>query len=481
MKIIFNGFHHPVYFPIISGVIDEFKVDKCHVIYNEVQVALPPSVAATFHKAADITWGDYHVSWEKILPLEEDLIKSMQGCEAMVLKMMDRLEVAPLTYGERKRLYLKHLRYWNHILEKGHFDLFLSSSPPHEVYDFIIYELCKLKKIPTLFLFQVRVSDTITMMEDWENNMVEIKTKFDELLKKYETVDEKDIELVGRCKRDFELNTSSKDHVHFDVVKNIPIHTILASTVAKLKKIPFNRFMMFVGKPVAMIKKIATSFRRIYSENKLFKFYKKNSTVPDLKARYIYFPLHLQPEVTTSPLAGVFAEQLLIAQMIAYTLPKDVLIYVKEHLFQTIIGRDIDFYKEFLKIPQVRLVPSSFSTFELLKNSLAVATATGTAGWEALYRGKPVLMFGHNFYQFARGVFSIMTIQDCEEALDKIITQKYAPTLKDLKIFLKALEDTTIEGCVDLGYKVISSVTDEISIRNISQALTIKIKSICSI
>ncbi len=175
----------------------------------------------------------------------------------------------------------------------------------------------------------------------------------------------------------------------------------------------------------------------------LFGFYENHAIEPDLSQKYIYVALHYQPEATTMPVAGIFANQLLIVQMLAYCVPDDVLIYVKEHPNQDAFYRSIKFYQEMLAIPNVRLITRKYNTFELTKNALAVATATGTVGWEALFKGKPVLMFGHYVYQYAPGVLQISTIEDCQSAIRKIIDENFKPDPDKLKLFLQALEETS--------------------------------------
>ncbi|APB34218.1 hypothetical protein GlitD10_1892 [Gloeomargarita lithophora Alchichica-D10] len=174
----------------------------------------------------------------------------------------------------------------------------------------------------------------------------------------------------------------------------------------------------------------------------LFGFYNKKAVEPDLSSKYIYVALHFQPEATTMPLAGAFANQLLIVQLLAYCVPNDVLIYVKDHPSQDIRCRSIKFYQEIINIPNVRLIPRNYDTFTLTDHALAVATATGTVGWEALFKGKPVLMFGHYVYQYAPGVLQISTLEDCQKAIHKIIYENFKPDPHQLKLFLKALDET---------------------------------------
>lgn len=121
---------------------------------------------------------------------------------------------------------------------------------------------------------------------------------------------------------------------------------------------------------------------------------------------YIYFPLHLQPELTTAAQGGVFADQLLALEALSAWVPKGCAIYLKENPKQTEKQRGPHFYQRLRALPNVRLLGRQESSSDLIRNSLGVATITGTAGWEALFHGKPVLVFGAAWYREFPGVWS---------------------------------------------------------------------------
>jgi hypothetical protein len=215
--------------------------------------------------------------------------------------------------------------------------------------------------------------------------------------------------------------------------------------------------------------------QKIQEVKDLFKLYDINAIEPDLDQKYIYIALHYQPESTTSPMAGVFVDQLLIVQMIASLLPQNIYLYVKEHPMQTWYCRDINFYKDLLDIPKVRFIPRNYNSFRLLENCLAVATATGTAGWEGLFRQKPVLMFGHYFYQYAPKVFSIRNREDCKNALHQIINCNVSPSLYEMEVFLKSMEIAATIAYADIDFSKAASITDEQNTNNLFHALRNKI------
>ena len=125
---------------------------------------------------------------------------------------------------------------------------------------------------------------------------------------------------------------------------------------------------------------------------------------PDLGQPFVYFPLHLQPEMTTSILGGVYRDQLMAIEAIAAMLPEGCLIYVKENPKQDGRYRRPLFYHRLRRISQVRMMPSHANTHDLTSASAYVATISGTVAWEALLMGKPALVFGDTWMQSLPGV-----------------------------------------------------------------------------
>lgn len=128
------------------------------------------------------------------------------------------------------------------------------------------------------------------------------------------------------------------------------------------------------------------------------------NTNPDLSKKFVYFALHLDPEIPTTPgLAGIYSDQALAIENLRKILPKDVLIYVKENPKQTDIVRPSSFFDRLKKLKNVQLV--NCNTYDLINSSIFVATIAGTAGWEAITAGKGVIVFGRTWYQTCPGVF----------------------------------------------------------------------------
>jgi hypothetical protein len=119
----------------------------------------------------------------------------------------------------------------------------------------------------------------------------------------------------------------------------------------------------------------------------------------------VFFPLHYQPELTTMPLGGRYVNQIHAVKALSDTLPEGSAIYVKEHTSMFSAGtrantnfRPKDYYKWLASIPKVQLVGLDVPSRELQEMTDCTACITGTAGFEALLRGRKAIHFGTAAY-----------------------------------------------------------------------------------
>ncbi len=133
---------------------------------------------------------------------------------------------------------------------------------------------------------------------------------------------------------------------------------------------------------------------------------KKYYNQANYKEKYVYYPLHYQPEASTIVCAQKYEKQLFFIDSWAKSLPADTVLYVKEH-YAVLGHRELSFYKELKKFPNVVLIDPWESSRKLIENSVAVTTLTGTVGWEAMLLRKPVFLGGKIFFDNAPGIIKI--------------------------------------------------------------------------
>lgn len=161
---------------------------------------------------------------------------------------------------------------------------------------------------------------------------------------------------------------------------------------------------------------------------------------------YVYFVMGLQPELTSNPLAGVFCNFQLLANVLRAALPRGWKLIIKEHPYQfnySYAGqgyRNPKFYRLLASMPDTLLAPIDADQFELIDRAKAVAVTVGTAGWQAIARGRPVLTFGRIWYDQVPWAFPVRCFEDCRRAIATIhaglnIDQEMLwPFLKELEI-----------------------------------------------
>jgi hypothetical protein len=198
-----------------------------------------------------------------------------------------------------------------------------------------------------------------------------------------------------------------------------------------------------------------------------------------LDTPYIYVPLHYQPEKTTSPEGGVFVSQRMMVDLLSKCIPPNWLVYVKEHPVQLSIGnrkakghqgRIPAFYDDIAALPNVKLISLAHDSFVLIDHAQAVATVTGTTGWEAVIRGKPALIFGHAWYKGCEGVFEASTETSCRQALARI-QGDYAIDRRKVFLFLQALEQVGIVGYTKRFFDYDWEITDDDNVNTLTQAI----------
>lgn len=119
--------------------------------------------------------------------------------------------------------------------------------------------------------------------------------------------------------------------------------------------------------------------------------------------KFVFFPLHFQPEMTTLVLGPYAVNQVAVVENLAKTLPIDHRLYVKEH--KASLGRrEMGYYRRLRRIPNVRLISPYAHSHDLIKQSSAVCVISSTVGWEALLYEKPVVSIGDVFYNAYDGV-----------------------------------------------------------------------------
>ncbi|OGJ60118.1 hypothetical protein A2881_00990 [Candidatus Peribacteria bacterium RIFCSPHIGHO2_01_FULL_55_13] len=460
----------------IREVLLKRPFDFCAVLSSDTVERLEnvPEERQEWFSSSQVRGCDYAgVDWSRVTPLDEELIERMRGCETVFMDMVMRLEwKRSIPYAVRKQWYLRHLQFWNDYLIRQRINLYISAWIPHEIPDIVIYHLCKLRRIPVVYFHTTTMRDVSFAEYAIEDPAPKIPQRYEALLREYAGVkDWKEIPLSASFNKRFaSLTTPAVQKPPIESYKRLTYWGRIRRMLTA-QPLLFLQFLVAYCTPTGLRRALKTC-ERWMAVRRTNAYYDAHAINPDFTRPFVYLPLHYQPEASTVPMGGTYANQLLVADLLNAHLPEDVLIYVKEHpRAGGWLTRSPGYYAQLLAMKKVRLIARHVDTFLLREHCKAVATVTGSAGFEAIFRGKPVLLFGYRFYQYARGVFRVRTAEDCAKAAREIFMHHATPSLVESRLFLRAIEETCIHAVLDPWKLKVTHLSEEEHVRKCTDAI----------
>ncbi|MAB80219.1 MAG: hypothetical protein CMJ89_12775 [Planctomycetes bacterium] len=445
-RVFFNGFWQPHHEEAVKRYLSSHDFDAVGLLSHRNFLADKVDVFVRQHDAYRIY--DFRTNPYPHIP-PRDLVERLAPVEVTCLKMMDRHSKNPFKprqYEFRKRAYLAQLSYAYGLLIEHRFDRVVFSNLPHNVFDYALHALCLELGIETSFFYQIQVKDCYL-------HAIEIDQLY------------------------AQLQAYLEDH---EVAEDVPLPQHLEAEISD---------RLGEGKPFYMTNKGLSLWQRIYRKQKrLFRVYTYTQTVfatrgylaylrvpkvnriPD--EPFVYFALHYQPEATTSPMGGIFVDQYYAVLMIARALPQGYKVVVKEHPRQRFWQRFPENYALLANEPKVVFVSQRTSSAELTRKAAIIAPITGTVGWEALFQGKPVMLFGEAFYESLPGVMRVNSQEDIRTMLELYQEGRLESCrLGDIRRLLYAIHKTGFTGVLDADYLRNSMTTEEASTSTLVEAL----------
>lgn len=432
-----------------------------------------------------------------LFPLDKELLDRFARHQLIAMGMMARMDPGgAFLYEERVRLYHRLLQYWATVLLRLDPELVIFPATPHLIYDYVLYCLCYHLGVKTMIV-GTNSLNKFYLYDDLEEGHQKLKTAYQKKLNQGTG----DFRLSGMAQKHWDYIRQANDANYLftyrryleRVRKNEGTTWQFAKgMMASTPRLP-GRVVNFLFKPAPINylkqkdKTIEESdfsgFGWRLNKRKAFQFKKRMSKLygelcgkVDLKLPYIYVPLHYQPENTTSPNGDVFDNQILLVDLLSKSLPNGWHIYVKDYpnIFDYKLNgeraRTEAYYHDLKAIPGVTLVPLDFNSFDLIDNSRAVATITGSAGWEAVCRSKPVLAFGYAWYLGCEGVFHTPTFEKCRESIE-MIAHGYSVNQQKVKLFLHLSDTLSLPAYAESAFAEEFEHSHEENVRMLAEAI----------
>jgi len=386
-------------------------------------------------------------------------VKNKPFFESLMIKTFDMMNrqdpLGQYSFETRKQVFYALALYFFDLIENKKPDFALFSEAAHSPASFILYRLCSLQNITTIeFSSGPSVFPVITPkiggvravaerddfavereeIANWIKSLGQGYTKAvpKYMIKKDRSLIKYFIKLIFKyCKESVKKTYTQNVNPTYMVKNCVDGCQAMSRYEWKLKK------------------------RLLAKETRIRRSYYSYVKEIDLKnKKFVYFPLHYQPERTTNPEGGAYYDQFQALAKLRSILADDVGIYIKEHPSQFWpnrsggCARNKDYYRNLNSIDGICFVDTAHDAFELIDNSLFVATVTGTVGVESIARGKPVLVFGDPWYKGVPGSMHIDEIVDAE-CLDKFLSRPKNVHSEDLVEFFYKIFSTSIYGTIN--------------------------------
>lgn len=329
-----------------------------------------------------------------------------------------------LSFQELSHTAHIYFNYFAHLLVEKEIELAVFSSPPHFGVDYLLYLAAQKMGVETIFCYQTLFPNRFFFTRSIEDFGI-----FSE------AIPQEKITPIS-VKQTYEKNL-----FYMQSVKTKPERALL-SLINDIRR----NFLRSSSKPMSL-SGVIEKYRetRDWNHNNPSRSTRNIS----LDRPYVYFPLQLQPEMTTSALGSRYSDQITALEVLDKLIPDNWLIYVKENPKQTHRQRGETFMRRLTSIPKVRYVDKGLNTYELLRHSRFASTITGTVGWEAISGGKSALVFGNPWYKQLAGVVQYKN----STTLDDIINLKFAH--EALEAGLTNLISKSAKGVIDPEYSSI--------------------------
>ncbi len=347
-------------------------------------------------------------------------------------------------------IYYTSLKFFLGFFKNNNIDCVFSRIMEHgAISDSLIFEIAKKNKIPTYILsmntgFAGRNLASLICYNDKSFvNVADVKrkaTNFNELLDSLNGNYSSNTVAKLPFSKMIKKLISKKDKTLISVIKwfynyriKYYIKNIKYSLIKDLYKIREETSL------TEMLK------GRLYL-NKLKQYYRKSSIKQIEDKKYIFYPLHMEPEAAILA-RPTMNSQLFVIEQISNMLPEGYMLYVKEHPDQFAAVqlekyfyksmhyfRNIDFYKRLLRLRNVKLIDVYMPSSSLIDNAEAIVSIAGSALIESVAKKKTIIVWGNgsNFVELLQDSLKINGIKSLNDAIE-IIKRGYTPQYNDFK------------------------------------------------
>lgn len=376
--------------------------------------------------------------------LDFNFVRKCKGAQLKAENAMLRFEK---DYSEKKYRYYMGLAFWRTIFQEYRIDDVVVSGISHGfVYDGVLLEVALQYNVSAYSLNAIGISQWYAFIFDHnQHTILEVKNKKPVLEIEYYLKNEKYDVLSVSFDGDGERKENSTNSIKTIICTQI--YRFFGYYAVEVLRALKNR-SLFLKTPICSSGFKSSLYETLQSGYKMYfiqRYLNRREAKADLTEKFIYFPLHLEPEATTQTRMTI-EDQIVIIKMLSECLPPGWKIFVKEHPHQYKLNNNNKYYllvngelfktkryyDRILSISNVVLVSRKYSGMMLVEKSQAVANLAGSVLLETIPFKKPILLFSE-FHPFlhASSVLKCFSYEDCKQNVQRIY-DGYVPDYSDI-------------------------------------------------
>jgi hypothetical protein len=408
------------------------------------------------------------------LAMTPELYSLVAPFEGQALSMLDRVRycepenyppprsgMPPFqdSFDARADLFSRHCRFWNHVFDQYRIDAVISQNFGHQGFDFVALSLAEAKGIPTLIFNETGqfpcvqfVQERVRDLGTFELGRTLKNRVSHEMLAEDPAFIRRSLDSIEKAPDRFGAMAEYTTSPLGSWLTDLNVRAAKPSVSVVLGALS-NKWQRFKSRPGTRLRALFRTFNRIRRTQASMSEERRHSRVPDLGTKFVYFPLHFQPEATTSVKGRHFYRLREAVSFVAEHLPNGWSLVVKEHPHQwrRFYDRKLGFFAELAKIPRVQLVHHSYDNNPLIEQSEAVVCVSHSSITAyANTNNKPVISLGDSHFRRSPKYFCITSTKDLENAFRLISGEDMTSELHHRENFVRELETGTFEGL--LGY-----------------------------
>jgi len=432
----------------------------------------------------DAYLGTYEKVFLPTLPMSPELHRLIVPFEGQALNMLERVKLHdPDSYPKlqwgvpqyedsyewHSDLFWRHCRFWNYVLDHYSIDAVVSQNFGHQGYDFTLLSLAKAKGIPTLIFNETSQFPMVQFVQEdvQELGRLQLGLQLKNLVR-HDLVPEspnfirRSIEWIPTSPDRFEVSNVSQyqTSLFFSWLADSNVRNTKDFQAIDVTRALGRKLQRRLGHPVLATRSLRRTYRRSIATRKSMREERDFAQPFDSSGKYIYFPLHFQPEATTSVKGRHFYRLREAAAFLASEVPSGWKLVVKEHPHQwrRLLPRPTGFYSQLAAIPNLHLVHHTTNNQQLVAGAQAVACVSHSSITAfAVTNHIPVISLGASHFREAPGYFCIDSTESLRQAISQITSDSMDVNESSIEDFIQKLENSTFEGL--LGYRP-SSMTD---------------------